>query len=207
MEKTSLLRAKDERGKNFRSRFWLLVILGPLLAMASVLLGVFPGGLLFVFVLVLTVVFVALGTAYCATEARSLRRFAACCTDERYPCAVVSEYRNLEFIAADTEAVRGYAELELRLYAALYKEKGHGGARPVSDAERKALKEQEKQCLQSLGKPLVFAGFEAEDLPRLQNKTIFVSQNLYDACAPSVDWAKAQETGCEVIVLKNPKIG
>lgn len=205
MEKASLLRAKDLRGKPFRSRFRLVAILGPLLAAASVLLGVFPGGLLFVFVLVLTVVFTVLGVAYCVTEARSLRRFAACCTDERYPCAVVSEYRNLEFLAADAEAVRGYAELELRLYAALFKAKG--GGRPVSDAECKALKEQEKQCQQSLGKPLVYAGFEAEDLPRLQNKTIFVSQNLYDACAPSVDWARAQETGCEVIVLKNPKIG
>lgn len=205
MEKTSLLRAKDARGKPFRGRFRLVVILAPLLVAASVLLGVFPGGLLFVFVLVLTVVFTVLGVAYCVTEARSLRRFAACCTDERYPCAVVSEYRNLEFLAADAEAARGYAELELRLYAALFKAKG--GGRPVSDAERKALKEQEKQCLQSLGKPLVYAGFEAEDLARLQNKTIFVSQNLYDACAPSVDWARAQETGCEVIVLKNPKIG
>ena len=205
MEKTSLLRAKDERGKPFRGRFRLVAVLTPLLVAASVLLGVFPGGLLFVFVLVLTVVFTVLGIAYCVTEARSLRRFAACCTDERYPCAVVSEYRNLEFLAADAEAARGYAELELRLYAALFKAKG--GGRPVSDAERKALKEQEKQCLQSLGKPLVFAGFESEDLPRLQNKTIFVSQNLYDACAPSVDWARAQETGCEVIVLKNPKIG
>ncbi len=205
MEKTSLLRAKDARGKPFRGRFRLVAVLAPLLVAASVLLGVFPGGLLFVFVLILTVVFTVLGVAYCVTEARSLRRFAACCTDERYPCAVVSEYRNLEFLAADAEAVRGYAELELRLYAALFKAKG--GGRPVSDAERKALKEQEKQCQQSLGKPLVYAGFEAEDLARLQNKTIFVSQNLYDACAPSVDWARAQETGCEVIVLKNPKIG
>ena len=205
MEKTSLLRAKDDRGNPFRGRSRLVAVLAPLLVAASVLLGVFPGGLLFVFVLVLTVVFTVLGVAYCVTEARSLRRFAACCTDERYPCAVVSEYRNLEFLAADAEDARGYAELELRLYAGLFKAKG--GGRPVSDAERKALKEQEKQCLQSLGKPLVFAGFEAEDLPRLQNKTIFVSQNLYDACAPSVDWARAQETGCEVIVLKNPKIG
>ena len=205
MEKTSLLRAKDARGKPFRGRFRLVAVLAPLLVAASVLLGVFPGGLLFVFVLILTVVFTVLGVAYCVTEARSLRWFAACCTDERYPCAVVSEYRNLEFLAADAEAVRGYAELELRLYAALFKAKG--GGRPVSDAERKALKEQEKECQQSLGKPLVYAGFEAEDLARLQNKTIFVSQNLYDACAPSVDWARAQETGCEVIVLKNPKIG
>ena len=149
MEKTSLLRAKDERGKPFRGRFRLVAVLAPLLVAASVLLGVFPGGLLFVFVLILTVVFTVLGVAYCVTEARSLRRFAACCTDERYPCAVVSEYRNLEFLAADAEAVRGYAELELRLYAALYKEKGRGGARPVSDAERKALKEQEKVIMSS----------------------------------------------------------
>ena len=138
MTLSSALRTKNARSKNFRNHFILLCVLTPVLAAVCVLLGVFtsPANPVFIAVLVLSAVFFTIGTAYCTMEYRSLVRFSRLCADEKYPCVFLSEYKNLEFFAADEESVRAYAELELKAYTALYKESGRHGARPVSDAER-----------------------------------------------------------------------
>lgn len=96
----ALLHKKSARAKNFRNRFILLCVLTPVLAAVCVLLGVFtaPSNPVFIAVLVLSCVFVAVGTAYCCTEYASVKRFYALCSDAAFPCVVVTERRNLEFL-------------------------------------------------------------------------------------------------------------
>lgn len=131
MTVSALLHKKSARAKNFRNRFILLCVLTPVLAAVCVLLGVFtaPSNPVFIAVLVLSCVFVAVGTAYCCTEYASVKRFYALCSDAAFPCVVVTERRNLEFFEAEADDVRRYAELELKLNLALYKEQGRQGAR------------------------------------------------------------------------------
>lgn len=208
MTLSSALRTKNARSKNFRNHFILLCVLTPVLAAVCVLLGVFtsPANPVFIAILVLSAVFFTIGTAYCTMEYRSLVRFSRLCADEKYPCVFLSEYKNLEFFAADEESVRAYAELELKAYTALYKESGRHGARPVSDAERKSLKEQEKAQLAKTGKPYVYADFGAEDAPLLKNKTVFVSENVHAHLAKAVNFDALAENGNTLVLLKNPKI-
>lgn len=157
----ALLHKKSARAKNFRNRFILLCVLTPVLAAVCVLLGVFtaPSNPVFIAVLVLSCVFVAVGTAYCCAEYASVKRFYALCSDAAFPCVVVTERRNLEFFEAEADDVRRYAELELKLNLALYKEQGRQGARVVSDAERKALKAQERRACRNDRACLRLCGF------------------------------------------------
>lgn len=208
MTVTALLHKKSARAKNFRNRFILLCVLTPVLAAVCVLLGVFtaPSNPVFIAVLVLSCVFVAVGTAYCCAEYASVKRFYALCSDAAFPCVVVTERRNLEFFEAEADDVRRYAELELKLNLALYKEQGRQGARVVSDAERKALKAQERELAATIGRAYAYADFTAEDAPLLKNKTVFVSESMYGICARSLHWKALEENGSTVVQLKNPNI-
>ena len=203
-----LLRGKSARAKNFRNRFILLCVLTPVLAVVCALLGVFtsPANAVFLAVLVLSCVFAVIGTAYCCTEYCSLKRFYALCTDAAFPCLFVTEQRNLEFFEAAADDVRPYAEVELKLHLALYKERGRQGARAVADAERKALRAQEKELAAAIGRAYAYADFTAEDVPLLKDKTIFVSESMYGICAKSLRWKALEENGNTIVLLENPKI-
>lgn len=102
--------------------------------------------------------------------------------------------------------MRRYAELELKLNLALYKEQGRQGARVVSDAERKALKAQERELAATIGRAYAYADFTAEDAPLLKDKTVFVSESMYGICARSLRWKALEENGSTVVQLKNPNI-
>lgn len=197
---------------NLRTHFWMLVIVAPVLAVLTVLAGVFLGAsnFFFILLLVLTVLFTVIGTVYCLQEHHSLKRLERLRTDDSYPTVFISDYTNMEFFAADAESVREYAEIELLLYLSMYKKSGERDkqkARVIPEEDRKALLAREKEIFRTTGRAILYSEFDEADLAALHGKTILISENLYEHYRRlRFDWAAAEANGNTVVQLKNPKI-